>query len=288
MERPAPPPEPETRLWRIVDSRWFTTAISVAILANAVVLALQTYEHIEREHGETLALLNNIFLAVFVAELGLRIAAYGRRPQDFFRSGWNLFDFVVIGAAFLPGVRQSSTLLRIVRLARIVRVVGVLPDVRVLVTGIIRSLPPLSSMLLLALIMVFVYGMLGWILFGDELPKQWGDIDNAMLTLFVILTFENFPIYLEEGMDVHRWSWIYFVSFVLMAAIVVLNVFIGIVLNSMESARESERRRALGMAEVDVDDETLAPIAERIQMLRAALAEFEEELGTLTRREAVR
>lgn len=277
------PRDPDTRLWRLVESGWFTAAVSTAILCNAVVLAIQTYDHIEREHGRTLDLLNNIFLAIFVVELGLRIASYGRRPQDFFRSGWNLFDFIVIGAAFIPGVRQSSTLLRIVRLARVVRVVGVLPHVRVLVSGIIRSLPPLGSMFLLTVIMLFVYGMLGWILFGEAHPKQWGDIDNAMLTLFIILTFENFPVYLQQGMEVHNWSWIYFVSFVLMAAIIVLNVFIGIVLNSMEEAREGERRRQLGIGdeegELELPPVQMAPILERIAILRAALTELEEELA---------
>ena len=280
------PAQPNTRLWRVVESMWFTTAVSAAILGNAVVLALQTYEHIERDHGRTLDLLNNLFLAIFVVELALRIAAYGRRPQDFFRSGWNVFDFVVIGAAFVPGVRQSSTLLRIIRLARIVRVVGVLPQVRVLMTGIVRSLPPLSSMVLLTVIMLFVYGMLGWILFGEQLPQEWGDIGKAMLTLFVLLTFENFPVYLEDGMEVHPWSWIYFVSFLLFTAFIVLNVFIAIVLNSMEEAREVERRRELadGREPDEPSHVPLAPVAERIAILRAALDEFEDELGSLNRR----
>ena len=137
------------RIWRVVESPFFTGFILAVIIANAVVLGLQTYDEIEERHGDTLNLLNAIFLGVFVVELALRIGAYGRRPQDFFRSGWNVFDFVVVGFAFVPGVRESSTLLRIARLLRVVRVVRILPDLRILVTGVIRSLPPLGSMLLL-------------------------------------------------------------------------------------------------------------------------------------------
>jgi voltage-gated sodium channel len=99
------PPAQPNRLWRLVESRVFVTLVLVVIIANAVVLGLQTYPGIEREHGDTLDLLNDVFLALFVVELSLRIGTYGRRPQHFFRSSWNVFDFVVIGFAFVPGVR---------------------------------------------------------------------------------------------------------------------------------------------------------------------------------------
>ena len=268
---------------RLVDSAPFSAVVLAVILANAVVLGLQTYPEIVREWGETLDLLNTVFLGVFVVELALRFGAYGRRPQEFFRNGWNVFDFVVIAAAFLPGVRDSSTLLRLARLARVVRVVRLLPDVRVLVVAVARSLPPLISMVVLTTLILFVYGMVGWLLFADEEPAAWGNIGEAMLTMFVMLTLENFPQYMERGMEIEPWSWIYFVSFVLVAVFIVINVLIGIVLNSMEEAREIERRRALG-ATPDLPDVHLAPVAERIQILRAALDELEQELARTVRR----
>jgi voltage-gated sodium channel len=264
-------------LQRLVDSAAFNTAIIAVIVANAVVLGLQTYQGVVDRYGDTLDLLNGLFLGIFVVELALRIASYGRRPQDFFRSGWNVFDFVVITAAFIPGVRDSSTLLRLVRLARVVRVVRLLPDVRVLIAGVIRSLPPLLSMGLLTTLILFVYGMVGWLLFGEEIPQDWGNIGTAMLTMFVLLTLENFPAYMDRAMEVHQWSWIFFVSFALVAAFIVLNVLIGIVLNSMEEARERERRKALG---IGVGKGPPAPVAERIAILRAALDELEQELAT--------
>jgi voltage-gated sodium channel len=269
--------EPDNRLWRLVESHWFTTAILALIIANAVVLGLQTYDGIVREHADTLDLLNDVFLAVFVVELGLRIGAYGTRPQDFFRSGWNVFDFLVIAVAFVPGLQANSTLLRLARLARVVRVVRLLPDLRVLLTAVVRSLPPLGSMVVLTTLILFVYGMIGWLLFADELPGDYGNIGDAMLTLFVLLTLESFPQQLERGMEVHPWSWVYFVSFALVAAFIVLNVLIGIVLNSMEEARELERRRRIGID--DTPHIAPAPVAERIAMLRAALKELEQELA---------
>jgi voltage-gated sodium channel len=273
-------PEHPNRLWRLVESPIFTGFILAVIIANAVVLGLQTYPEIEERRGDTLNLLNDLFLAVFVVELALRIGAYGRRPQDFFRDGWNVFDFVVVAVAFVPGIRESSTLLRLARLLRVVRVVRILPELRVLVTGVVRSLPPLGSMLLLTTVMLFVYGMLGWLLFAEELPADWGNIGRAMLSLFVLLTLEDFPRYMEAGMEVHPWSWIYFVTFVLITVFIIINVLIGIVLNSMEEARELERRRRLSVDhEPALGDIAPAPVLERVAILRVALDELEQELA---------
>jgi voltage-gated sodium channel len=263
----------KNRLARLVDSPAFTAAVVTVILANALVLGLQTYPGLEREYGGTLDFLNALCLAFFVVELSLRIAAYFPRPWRFFLDGWNVFDFVAIGLAFVPGLQRNSTILRLARLARIVRVVHLLPDVRILITAVIRSIPPLGSMAILTTLILFIYGMVGWQLFGEELPERWGTIGEAMLTLFVMLTLENFPIYMEEGMAIHPWSWLFFVSFILVAAFVVINVFIGIVLNSLEEARELARRESL------VGDEAV-PILERIDYLRAALDELERTLHT--------
>ena len=128
-----------------------------------------------------------------MVELAIRIAAYGRRPQDFFKDGWNVFDFVVIGLAFVPGLRENVTLLRLARLLRVVRLVSVMPDLRILVRAMARSLPPIASLVLLTLLLMYVYGMVGWILFHEEDPEHWGNIGESLLSLFQILTLENWP-----------------------------------------------------------------------------------------------
>lgn len=272
------------RLARVVQAHWFTTAVLAVIVVNAVALGLETYAWIDERWGNELELVNDVCLALFVVELALRIGAYGRRPWAFFRDGWNVFDFVVVAIAFVPGIRASSTLLRLARLARVVRIVRLFPDLRILMAGVWRSVPPLFAIALATGMLLFVYGMVGWTLFADDLPEDWGNIGQAMLTLFVMLTLENFPIYMEAGMEVHPWSWVYFVSFVLIAAFVVINVLIGIVLNSMEEAREAERREAvrerLGSSQPSpVDPHASAPVVERIAILRAALDELEAELS---------
>ncbi len=271
-------------LARVVDSPTFTTIIVTTIAVNAAVLGLQTYQGLEDRWGDALFVINGVCLGIFLVELTIRIGSYWPRPLQFFRNGWNVFDFVVILAVFIPGIRENSTLLRLLRLLRVVRIVRLLPDLRVLLLGIWRSIPPLASIGAVTAMILFVYGMVGWIWFGDELPEQWGNIGRAMLTLFVMLTLENFPQYMDAAMEVEPWAWLYFVSFILVAAFIVLNVLIGVVLNSMEEAREIDRREAIrakyGVTRPSpVDPDAHAPVAERIAILRSALDELELELA---------
>ena len=271
-------------LARVVDSPPFTAVVVATIAVNAVVLGLQTYEGVVDRWGDLLDLVNAACLAVFVVELAIRMGSYWPRPLRFFRNGWNIFDFVVVMAVFVPGIRQNATLLRLLRLLRVVRIVRVLPDLRVLLLGVWKSVPPLASIGAVTAMILFVYGMVGWIWFGDELPEEWGNIGRGMLTLFVMLTLENFPLYMDEAMDVEPWAWVYFVSFILVAAFIVLNVLIGVVLNSMEEAREIDRRQVLreryGVTRPSpVDPQAHAPVAERISILRSALDELELELA---------
>ncbi len=271
-------------LARVVDSPVFTTIVVTTIAVNAAVLGLQTYEGVVDRWGDWLFVINGVCLGIFIVELAIRIASYWPRPLAFFRNGWNVFDFVVILAVFVPGIRENSTLLRLLRLLRVVRIVRVLPDLRVLLLGVWRSVPPLASIGAVTAMILFVYGMVGWIWFGDELPDLFGNIGRAMLTLFVMLTLEDFPVYMDAAMEFEPWAWIYFVSFILVAAFIVLNVLIGVVLNSMEEAREITRRQALrerhGVTRPSpVDPQAHAPVAERIAILRDALDELELELA---------
>ncbi len=257
--------------------------IAGVIVFNALVLGLETYDGLNDEYGGLLTALNDACLAIFVAEITIRIAAYGRRPQDFFKEGWNVFDFLVIGAVFVPGLRENATLLRVIRLLRVVRLVSVLPDLRVLIRGMLNALPPIGSMGVLAFLLIYVYGMVGWIMFGDEIPEQWGDIGQAMLTLFTVLTLEGWNDVLREGMEVHPWSWVYFVSFVLIASLLLINILIAVIINATEDAREIQHREDLDQrireaSEAGGEAAERAETARRVQDLKRAVEELEERL----------
>lgn len=260
--------------------------IFAVILANAVVLGLGTYDSIERQAGPLLNLLNEIFLGVFVIEMLIRLASYGKRPQDFFKEGWNVFDFIVVFAAFVPGVRENATLLRLVRLLRVVRVISVLPDLRVLIAGMGRALPPIGAMAALAVLLIFTYGMIGWELFGEAIPDRWGDIGQAMLTLFTILTLEGWNEILFSAQEVHPESWIFFVSFVLIASFLLINILIAIIINAVEEARDAERADQLEdrLEEAERTGTPLDPLGEavaRIDDLKVGLDSLRAEVAAI-------
>ncbi len=261
---------------RIADSRSFQLAVVVAILANAVVIGLETYDSIEEDHGALLATLNDVFLGLFTLEIAVRVAAYGRRPQEFFRSGWNLFDFLVVGLAYLPWIRESVTLLRVIRLLRIARLVSVVPGLRVVIVGLGRSVAPIGSIALLTFFLLYVYGMLGWIIYADHDPERFGNIGHALLTLFQVLTLEGWNEVLDKEMELTSWSWVYFVSFVLLATFVVLNVVIAVVVNSIEEAHaiEAEGKRRERM----LADPEHASLYTKIEALKQALDDLEQEV----------
>ncbi len=261
------------RLARLVDSEPFNLVIAGVIVVNAIVLGLETFPAVMESYGDLLVTINSVLYGIFVVELILRIASYGRRPWDFFKNGWNIFDFVIIGGALIPGVRDNAQILRLLRLGRIVRLIRFLPDARVLIYSVVRSIPPLGSIVVLTFLLVFVYGMLGWSLFGEALPQSWGTVTRSMLTLFVLLTLENFPTYLEEASAVSPWATVFFVSYVLIAAFVIFNLLIGIIISSMEEAREREARQEL---EGRAGDTAVA--LRHIQALRDSLDALEADI----------
>jgi voltage-gated sodium channel len=267
---------------RLVGSRWFDPLFLSVIVFNAVVLGLDTYPGVRAEWGGTLAAINDVILGIFVVELVIRMGAHGRRPGDFFRSGWNFFDFVVVGASVLPGLRENITLLRLVRLLRIFRAVRLVPDLRVLTVAVARAVPGVASLALITLLLVYVYGMLGWIIFRDHDPANFPDIGQAMVTMFVLLTLENLPEMIESGQALSDWTLVFYVSYVLLAAFLVFNLFIGIVINSMEQARAIELHRAeRELADADPANDEAAHqvvLAERMRLLKQVVEDLEREV----------
>lgn len=268
------------RCRKIADSGTFQGFILGVIVLNAITLGIQTY-NLSDSLSDTLSTIDEVFLGIFAVEILIRVAAFGKRPQDFFKDGWNVFDFIVVGAAFAPGLRENATLLRLVRLLRVVRIVTILPDLRVLIRALVRSIPPIISLAVLTLMLMYVYGMVGWILFADQDPENWGDIGQAMLSTFTMLTLENWPSLLEAGTAIHPQSWIFFVSYVLLASFLVINILIAIIINSVEQVQVAEREeeRQERIDRLEEEDQDGVTITQRLDFLRSALDDLEEDLA---------
>ncbi|MEU7973447.1 ion transporter [Micromonospora sp. NPDC049089] len=267
---------------QLARSRPFEIAIVVVILANGIVLGLETYDDLSPA-GTVLHGLELFFRAVFVVEIAIRLAAYGRRPQDFFRHGWNVFDFVVIAAIFIPGLHGDPALLRVVRVVRMVRLVRFSPGLRTIVSALWRSLPGVTGFFALAVVTLYVYGMAGWLIFGNRYPEEYGDIGRSLLTLFVLLSLETLPDLIEQGMAISPWTLLYYVSYVIVTVNLLLNILIAVIVNSMEEARRLEmtERLAPGYDEDGdgVPDEVdRIALTQRLDDLRAVITELEREL----------
>ena len=276
------------RCARIAGSKRFQLTIFGVIVLNAIVLGLDTYDSVDERWGDTLFLLNEIFLGIFIVEILIRISAYGNRPQDYFKDRWNVFDFIVVFAVFIPGVRENATLLRLVRLLRVVRVISVLPDLRVLISGMGKAMKPIGSMAAMTLLLLFVYGMIGVQLFGDEIPERWGNIGSAMLTLFTVLTLEGWNEILFRAQEVTQFAWVFLVSFVLLASFLVINILIAVIINSVEEAREEERVEEMidriHLTESGaLDEDPVVSLIDRVGEMKRGLGEIELELETLGR-----
>jgi voltage-gated sodium channel len=245
----------------------FDVAILGVILFNALVLALETYKDLADQHQRVFDILNNVILGIYAIELLIRLTAFRWRPAAFAKDKWNVFDFIVVTASFVPGLRRASMALRLVRLLRIVRVIRFLPELRIALSALARSLPGVASLAAATVLLIYIYGMLGWAIFSAHDPEHFGNVGQAMLTMFVMLTFSNLADNIAMGEHVGNWTLLFFISYTLIVGFLLFNLFVGIVLNAMGEARSADR------AEHETDD-----LLARLRAARAALEEAEREL----------
>lgn len=253
---------------RVSESDLFQNVIISLIILNALLLGLATFDSLEIRVGTELNAFDHVLLGIFTIEILLRLAAVGFRLDRFLRRGWNVFDLVAVGASFLPGLGGNATALRLIRLLRVARLLSVVPDVGVLLDGIRRALRPAAGLVLLTGLLVYLYGIVGWSLFGEEAPENWGNIGESCLTLFQLLTLEGWSDVLSDARAVSPWAVLYVVSFILLGTFVVLNLLIGVVITSLDEAHKHKRR--------DTDSE--ADLSEAIEAARDALDSLERQL----------
>ena len=271
-------------LSKLLYSRGFELFITAVILVNAIALAVLTLPGLSPQVKQAFENLDSIAFGVFLVELSLRIISYGKKPWMFFSRGWNIFDFIVIGTA--PLFQSTTTVFRLLRLFRLVRIFRLLPEVRILSRSVVKSLPPLLSMSVLIGLLLFLYGMAGVYLFGEELESSWGHIGAAMMSLFILLTLENFPTYLEAGLTVSPLAIPFFFTYVFVIVFSVLNVLIGIVLNAMDEARAEEAllsketlqlHRVVDKLEAALSDEKIS--TEELKTLKQELNDLKKIRG---------
>ncbi|WP_203338648.1 ion transporter [Nocardioides limicola] len=222
------------RLAELLESNPVQRFVIVVILANAVILGLDTSEAARRSFGDLLGALDTVCLTIFVIELALKLFANGPR---FFLGGWNVFDFVVVAIALVPA-SGSLSVLRTLRVLRVLRLISAFPKLRFVVEALVRSLPGLVSIGGLLVLVFYVAAVTATNLFGQSHPQWFGDIGKSLYSLFQVMTLESWSMGIARPvMTEHPWAWAFFVPFILISAFMVLNLFMAVIVDSMQQLR---------------------------------------------------
>jgi voltage-gated sodium channel len=263
------------RAARLVLSNRFQHSVIALIVLNAVTLGLETSATVMATAGDILLVLDTALLWIFTAELALRIYAFRGR---FFRDPWGLFDLVVVGIAWMPATGPMSVL-RALRVLRVLRMISVVPSLRHVVEAMMHALPGMGSIVLLMGLIFYVFAVMATKLFGEILPDRFGTLGSSLYTLFQMMTLESWSeANVRPILETQPLAWMFFVPFILLATFVVLNLFIGVIVDSIQTLR-AERESADVAAAAAVTERAAATahadnemVVQEIRALRAEIA----------------
>ena len=225
-------------LQHVVESRAFAATITAVIVINAVTLGLETWPAAMAAYGPVLLAIDTAALCIFTVEVGLKIWLYRSR---FFRDGWNMFDFAIVAIAWLPAV-GALTVLRALRIMRVLRLLSVVPQMRTVVGALLKALPGMGSIVAVLALVFYVAAVMATKLFGAAFPEWFGSIGASMYSLFQIMTLESWSMgIVRPVMEQHPNAWMFFVPFIIVTSFTVLNLFIALIVNSMQSLQSEAR-----------------------------------------------
>lgn len=289
---------------RLTGSSHFTNFIIGVIIVAGIVVGIETFPELEHAYSGLWKALDKLILAIFTIEIILKMIALWPNPQRFFKDGWNVFDFVIVAVCFLPFGGGYAAVLRLFRLLRVLRLITVVPKLQILVCAILRSLPSMFYVTVLLSLLFYIYAVVGVMFFRDNDPVHFGDLWTSMLSLFRVVTLEDWTdvMYIQMyGSDAYQGynqsiqglaitpkaqpllGAAYFVSFVLLGTMVMLNLVIGVVINGMDSAQKEVAERQLLELLKTEDDKGLEELErhEKIEVLRHKLKKINDELEHL-------
>ena len=268
---------------RIVDARWFEPWMIGLILFNGVLIGLETSQEFVATYGGWLHLGNDIILGIFIIEVVLKLAAVAPRFSLYFGNGWNLFDFSIVVLSLIPATGEFALVARLVRVLRVLRLVSAMPQLRLIVATLVRSIPSMGHVIVLMSIIFYIYAVTGFHLFHEHDAEHWGTLGAALLTLFQMVTLEGWVEVMNTAMEAYPWSWVYFVTFVLIGTFVMLNLFIAVVINNLEASKAAELEE---LRDPVTHDEVLRELERTRDALAALQRRLEAVPGIETQRRA--
>ncbi|MEM1352605.1 MAG: ion transporter [Pseudomonadota bacterium] len=220
-----------------LDQRWVVNTVIAVIIFNAILLGLETSPRAMGAAGDLIVSLDKACLTFFVIEILLKLYARGKR---FFHSGWNVFDMLIVGAALVPG-SQAMSVLRALRILRVLRVISVAPSLRRVVEGFVTALPGMGSVFVLMTIIFYIGAVIATKLFAASFPQWFGSLPQSGYTLFQIMTLESWSMgIVRPVMEVYPYAWAFFVPFIMVTTFAVVNLLVGLIVNSMQDAHQQE------------------------------------------------
>ena len=267
--------ELQNKFERIRANKWFEAFVISVIVISALLVGAKTYE-LPAGFSSITLFLDWFISAFFLTEITIRFLAE-KRKRYFFKSFWNWFDTLIVIISLIPADDTELALIaRLVRVFRVLRMISIIPELRILLVSLVKALPQLGYVMLLMFIIFYIYAAVGSTLFENINPVLWGDITISMLTLFRIMTFEDWTDVMYETQEVYSLSWIFYLTFIFFTAFAFLNMVIGIVVNVME--RENEKARAEKQAELLAEqvaqgnvEPTLKDVMDELKALKAQL-----------------
>ncbi|MEO9697292.1 MAG: ion transporter [Tateyamaria sp.] len=276
IEQPDPPLDTSTRarLRAFLEKSRVHNTIMALIIFNAVTLGISTSDWAQQNIAGLLDVLDRIVLTIFVVELLLKLYAYG---LSFFRNSWNIFDLLVVSVGLLPS-SSGLSVLRGLRVIRAMRLLSVIPQMRAVVQALLDALPGMGAVIVMISIVFYIFGVMATIMYGNAFDEWFGTLGRSLYSLFQIMTLESWSMgIVRPVMEVFPTAWAFFVPFIVITAFSVLNLFIGLLVNTMQSAVEDETEaefetlRKLVRQETDQVDAHVLELSEQIKELRDEL-----------------
>ncbi len=233
------------RIEEIRDAKWFSNLTTIIILAYASVLGFKTMGEVETTYAIFLKLADYFVTMYFIFELAIKMVAE-KKFMNFFKNGWNLFDFVIVVVTLLP-LEQSgfAAIARVLRVFRVLRLFTSRPELKAIIDMLIKAIPSIIDIVILMFIIFYIYAIVGNFYFSELPSGLWKDFLVSMLTLFRVLTFEDWTDVMYEAMTLHSWAWVYFVSFVIIAAFVFFNLFVAVIIGEMQKLQEADMKEEM-------------------------------------------
>lgn len=245
------------------------------IVINAVILGLETDASIMASYGNHLALADRLILSIFVVEILIKLYAF---RLGFFRNPWNVFDFVIVGIALMP-TSGPLDILRALRILRVLRLVSMVPQLRLVVEALLKAMPGIASVACLMLLLFYIFGVIATTLYGTDFPQWFGHIGASMYTLFQIMTLESWSMgIVRPVMEAEPYAWVFFVPFILIATFTMLNLFIGIIVDTIQTLHEASHAQDREEIEEALHEDTSTLLTE-IKALKQEVAELRRSLG---------